>query len=104
MKRVVPRERARRDIDAALAHFLDADETVVARQFLASLRNAFEHLAQFPASGSPRYAVELGISGLRCWPVTPFRFLVFYTEGRDAVDVWAVLHERRDIPHTLQDP
>ena len=103
MKPVIPRDRARRDVDAAVAYFLDADETAAAREFIAAIQRAYEHLSRFPASGSPRYAVELGLPGLRCWPVSPFRYLIFYLDGVDAVEVWAVLHERRDIPDTLAE-
>lgn len=103
MKPVIPRQKARRDVDAAVAYYLDADEPDVAREFIAALQRAYEHLSRFPASGSPRYAVELGLPGLRCWPVSPFRYLIFYIDGADAVDVWAVLHERRDIPDALEE-
>jgi len=30
--------------------------------------------------------------------------LIFYVEIADTVDVWAVLHERRDIPELLSEP
>ena len=30
--------------------------------------------------------------------------LVFYMKGRDHIDVWRVLHSRRDIPAWMQQP
>ncbi|HEY8332752.1 MAG TPA: type II toxin-antitoxin system RelE/ParE family toxin, partial [Tardiphaga sp.] len=59
-----------------------------------------------PATGSPRYAHELNLPGLRCWPLTRYPYLVFHVERPDHVDVWRVLHAGRDIPawmHELGD-
>ena len=38
------------------------------------------------------------LPGLRSWPVKPYPYLVFYMMARRQVDVWRVLHLRRDIP------
>jgi toxin ParE1/3/4 len=103
VKKVILRLRAERDVEAVIAHYLDADEAAVARQFVQALQRAYAHLAQFPTSGSPRFGLELGFPGLRTWPVTPFRLLIFYVETADKVDVWAVLHERRDISDLLSE-
>jgi toxin ParE1/3/4 len=36
------------------------------------------------------------------WPVRRFPYLIFYLETEDRVDVWRPLHNRRDIPASLQ--
>jgi toxin ParE1/3/4 len=33
-----------------------------------------------------------------------FPYLVFYSERSDAIEVWRVLHGRRDIPAWLAEP
>jgi toxin ParE1/3/4 len=53
--------------------------------------------------GSPRYAQELGLPGLRSWPLRTYPHIVFYFEAPDAVEIWRVLHGRRDLPAHLQD-
>jgi toxin ParE1/3/4 len=52
--------------------------------------------------GSPRYAYELGLEGVRAWPLRRFPYLIFYIEKPDALDVWRVLHGQRDIPSWMQ--
>ena len=75
-----------------------------AYQILPSeLEKAFLHLAREPASGSPRYAHQLGLADLRFWPLGRLPYLVFYVERDDHIDIWRVLHERRDIPAWMDE-
>ena len=59
---------------------------------------------QHPAVGSPRFAFELRLEGLRAWPLRRYPYLVFYVEREDHLDVWRVLHAQRDIPAWMQEP
>lgn len=103
-KPVLPRVQASRDVDEAVDHYLDEASEEVALRFLDALERAYVHIGRQPASGSPRYARDLNIPGLRFWPLRRFPYLVFYVERRDQVDVWRVLHARRDIPEWMQEP
>ena len=104
MKTVVLRERARRDVDEAVEHYLAEAPNSVAVAFVDALEQAFHHMADHPASGSPRYARELDLPGLRSWGVMGFPHLVFYVEQATEIDVWRVLHAARDIPAWLSEP
>ena len=73
----------------------------VALRFISDLNEAFEHLADYPQSGSPRWSHELGIPELRSWPLDRFPYVVFYVDRPSAIDVWRILHARRDIPASL---
>ena len=53
---------------------------------------------------SPRYGHETNLPGLRAWPLSQYPHIVFYVERSDYVDVWRVLHGRRDIPGWMQGP
>ena len=55
------------------------------------------------ATGSPRYAHELDLPGLRSWPLKRYPYLIFYVEREDHIDVWRVLHGERDIPAWLHE-
>ncbi len=57
-----------------------------------------------PALGSPRYASELALPGLRSLATKGFPYLVFYIDRDDHIDVWRVLHARRDIPSRMREP
>ncbi|NOY91053.1 MAG: type II toxin-antitoxin system RelE/ParE family toxin [Deltaproteobacteria bacterium] len=97
-KRVVPRARANQDVEEAIAYYVAEDAAEAALGFIDALEEAYVHLARHPATGSPRFAHDLGIPELRAWQVTRYPHLVFYVERDDRVDVWRVLHGQRDIP------
>ena len=103
-KPVELRERAWRDFDEVIDHNLTEAETSIALAFIDALVGAFRQLTDHPASGSPRYADELSLPGLRSWVVKDFPYLVFYVEREADIDVWRVLHAARDIPAWLREP
>jgi toxin ParE1/3/4 len=92
---------ARRDIDTAIDYYLAEGSPTAALGFVDALEEAITHIGNHPGAGSPRYGHELGLPGLRCWPVAPYPHLLFYLDRLDHVDLWRVLHGRRDLPETL---
>lgn len=46
-------------------------------------------------------AYELAIPDLRVRPLSSFQNLVFYVISDDVIDVWRVLHTKRDIPSAI---
>lgn len=52
--------------------------------------------------GSPRYALELRITGLRHLPLRGFPYLVFYIEHEQYVEIARVLHGNMDIPSWVE--
>lgn len=71
MKGAVPRELANRDVEEAIDHYLAEASAKVAPGFVDELEKAYAHIARHPASGSPRYAHQLGLADLRFWPLGP---------------------------------
>ncbi len=76
-KAVIPREQANRDVDDAVAYYLREAGEAVALGFIDALEKAYGHIGRHPAMGSPRYAHELNLPGLRAWPLTGYPPLVF---------------------------
>ena len=101
-KPVIPRELANRDVDEAIAHYLEQDAEAAALGFIEALEQAYAHIGRHAATGSPRYAHELNLPELRFWPLTRYPYLVSYVERDDHIDVWRVLHGQRDIPRWMQ--
>jgi toxin ParE1/3/4 len=97
-KPIVLREQAEQDIQKAVDYYLGEGAERAGSKFIDALERAFKQIERHPAAGSPRYAQELDLPGLRHWPVKRFPYLVFYVELGEHVDVWRVLHARRDIP------
>jgi toxin ParE1/3/4 len=102
-KPVIPRVLAGRDIETAVDWYLREAGPDVASDFIDALQSAFGELARNAAAGSPRYGHELGLPGLRTCRVKRFPYLIFFIERADHIDVWRVLHERRDIPDRMQE-
>jgi toxin ParE1/3/4 len=96
------RLQAQRDIDDAVDYYLEQGAGPAALALIDGLEQAFVHLGRHPAIGSLRYAHELNLPGLRCWPLRRYPYLIFYVEHDDHVDVWRVLHAERDIPSWMQ--
>ncbi len=103
-KPVIPRELANRDVDEAVDHYLSDGADQAALGFIEALEHAYVHIGRHPASGSPRYAHDLNLPGLRFWQLLRYPHLVFYIERADHIDVWRVLHGQRDIPAWMHDP
>jgi toxin ParE1/3/4 len=97
------RERAATDIEQAVSHYLAEADTEVALRFVDAVERAVGQIGRSSHAGSPRFSYELEIPGLRVRPLARFPYLVFYVVGDDGVDVWRVLHSRRDIPSAMDD-
>ena len=97
-KPIVPRNEANRDVEEAIDHYLAENAEQAALGIIDALQKAYAHIARHPATGSPRYGHALNIPGLRCWPLTRYPYLLFFMERDDHIDVWRVLHGKRDIP------
>jgi len=103
-KSVVLRERARHDIDGAVAHYLTEAGSVVALAFVDAVEDALRRVGERPGAGSPRFAHELDIPELRFLAAGKFPYLVFYVERDAEVDVWRILHGARDVPVWMREP
>ena len=76
----------------------------VALAFIDALEETFQQMAEHPAVGSPRYADELTLPGLRSRVVKGFLYLVINVERESDIDTWRVLNAARDIPAWLREP
>lgn len=99
---VVLRRTARQDVDEAVDFYIGQGAHDAAFRLVDELETDFKHLSRFPETGSPRYAQELSLPGLRHWPVQNYPYVVFYVVGEEHVDIWRVLHAERDLPEFLR--
>jgi toxin ParE1/3/4 len=101
VKPVSQRKRAERDIDDAVAYYMKEHAEHAALGLIDALQDAYALLGRHPAIGASHYAHELGMPGLRSWPLPRFPYVIFYVEHESHIDIWRVLHGRRDIPASL---
>lgn len=102
-KPVILRARAKRDVEEAIAFHPAEGAREGALGFIEALEAAYAHIGRHPATGSPRYADEFALPGVRSWPLAGYPHRVFYVERLDHVDVGRVLHSQRDIPARLSN-
>lgn len=102
-KPVIPRSKARTDVELATEYYADEVGADVAFGFLDALEQAYTFIGEMPAGGSSRWSHELNLPGLRTMGLKGFPWLVFYLELEAHVDVWRVLHAKRDMPAWLAD-
>lgn len=102
MKRAVRSARASADVVSALDFYL-AEAPHAAQGFIAALEKAVGQIERQPGIGSPRYAHELDIPGLRHWSLSRYPYALFYLEQDDRLDVIRLVHMSRDIPASLQE-
>ena len=101
MKPVRPRALAQADVAAALAAYAREGGPALAGRFIAALEAAYAAMAEYPGAGSPRYAEQLDLPGLRHRRLGRFPWVVLYWEQPDYVDVLRVLDARCDVPAWL---
>jgi len=102
-KPVIPSRLALQDIDRAWNFYLSDAGARVAGDFVDALEAAVALVGREPGIGSPRWAHELNLAGLRSWRITGFPQLLLYFEQEDAVDLVRVLHGASDIPALLRE-
>jgi len=101
MKRLIVQRRAMRDLTDARAYYRQEAPHMVA-DFTLTVDAELLHLRRHAATGSPRYGLQLGIVGLRSWPIKRFPYVIFYTTHDDRIVVLRVLHQASDIPAHLE--
>jgi toxin ParE1/3/4 len=97
------RKRAATDIDDAVTYYRANAGIDVASRFIDATERTVNQISRAPRSGSLRFAYDLEIPDLRVRPNALFPHLVFYVVGNDAVDVWRIVHSRRDMHSALYE-
>ena len=100
-KPLLLRPLAQADIGTIIAYCRVEGGASLAGHFADQLEETLRTLATHPAIGSRRYADLLGIPGLRSWPIKKSAYLIFYVADAGQIDIWRILHGRRDISTLL---
>ena len=98
------RRTAHRRAEAAVDRYSREAGLAVALDCIDALQTTYRFISDHPGAGSPRYAIELAIPGLRSRGLKRFPYLVFYVEHDDYIDVWHLLHAYSDVPAWMREP
>ena len=92
-----PHRPAIADVHDIICHDREQAATTVAENFAIEIDEAYARLRQHPNIGSPRPALDLDIDGVKSWALKRFPHQIFYEIQNDHVELWRILHPRRDI-------
>ena len=92
------RSRGASDVDGAIAYLRGDAGDAVALDFIDALDRGDQPHHTLTECRSLRFAYELGDPELRAWGLRRFPSVIFYVPFGDGIDIWRVLHIRRDIP------
>ena len=98
------RQLAASDVEGAREYYLREAGEQTALDFIDAVERAVKRIRRSPQVGSLRFAYELAIPDLRAWPMQRFPYVVFYVVTDDEIDVWRILHTRRDVQATIEPP
>lgn len=98
------RQLAATDLEDASDYYRHEAGERVALEFIDAVGRGMKRISRSPHVGSLHFAYELAIPDLRAWPLQRFPYVVFYVVADDEIDVWRILHTRRDLPTTIEPP
>jgi len=102
-RRIVIRPRASVDLDEHFT-YIAQNNFEAALGFFDAARQTFSQLAQMPGIGSLYNIEDLHLVGLRKWAVRGFeKFLIFYLERGDYIEIIRLFHAVRDISGILAE-
>jgi toxin ParE1/3/4 len=83
------------DLIAAAQHLdEESDSSGPGNRLFEVVGEACDRIGRFPQSGRLRNDLE---PGLRCVPLTRFPFLILYRIKSDGVEIFRILHQRKDL-------
>ena len=98
------RQLAATDLEDASDFYRQEAGEQIALEFIDAVERGISRISRSPHVGSLHFAYEFAIPDLRAWPLQRFPYVVFYVVAHDEIDVWRVLHNRRDLPATIEPP
>lgn len=98
------RELAATDLEEISDYYRSEAGVQVALEFIDAAGRGMRRIGRNPHVGSLHFAYELAIPNLRAWPLQRFPYLVFYVVTDDEIDVWRILHTRRDLRAIIETP
>jgi toxin ParE1/3/4 len=102
-KKIVITPKASQDLDDCFA-YISQNNPEIALHFFDSTRITIAQIAKMPGIGSIFATNNTRLQGVRKWSVKDFRkYLIFYIERDDAVEIVRILYAARDISSIL-DP
>lgn len=92
---------ADQDIHNVIHYYIDLQAAKAGTEFLVALEKAYKFIGQFPDAGSKRLGITMQLPKLRTWSLTKFPYSLIYMCDAQGVDIFRLLHHKRDMPNYL---
>ena len=92
---------ADQDTHRVINYYIDLQAAKAGKEFLVAVENAYKFIGRFPDAGSKRLGISMQLPELRTWSLTKFPYSVIYMCDAQEVDIFRLLHHKRDIPNYL---
>ncbi|MEM9805645.1 MAG: type II toxin-antitoxin system RelE/ParE family toxin [Cyanobacteria bacterium P01_D01_bin.56] len=103
-KRILFRPKASQDIDEHYK-FIDGNNPDAALAFFDAVRETVAQIARMPGIGSLYPVNQPSLQGIRKWAVKRYKkYLIFYFEREDAVEIVRILYASQDISSIFDQP
>ena len=103
MKPVRITPKADHDVDE-IYEWLHRENPARANRFLEAVDQTIQAVSQMPGIGSRRYAHIPLMPGMRMVKVKQFeRYLLFYLERNEFIDIIRIVHSARNLPEALNE-
>lgn len=99
--RFIPHRFSVQDEEEIVRYYEQTSSEQIALSFINALDQAFSQLGRYPQMGSPRPEYDLELDGIRSWPLKKFPHLIYYETQGDHIELWRILHPKRDITQTM---
>jgi toxin ParE1/3/4 len=103
VREIVPRRHAIADVHDIICYYREHAGTATGENFAIEIDEAYARLSKHPNIGSPRPAYDLEMEGLKSWALKRFPHQIYYNVHDDHVELWRILHPRRDITQAMLD-
>jgi toxin ParE1/3/4 len=104
VRTIAPHHHAIADVHEIICYYREQAGTAVAENFAIEINEAYARLRQHPNIGPPRPAFDLDIEGVKSWTLKRFPHQIFYEIQNNHVELWRILHPRRDITQATLTP
>lgn len=94
-------ELADQDIHHVINYYIDLQAAKAGTEFLVAIEKAYKLIGRFPNAGSKRLGISMRLPELRTWSLTKFPYSLIYMCDAQGVDLFRMLHHKRDIPNYL---
>jgi toxin ParE1/3/4 len=101
--KIVWRAEIARDVEIASNYYANEGGSALELRFVDALEAGVIVISKNPRAGLDWIGKKINRPGLRHYALKHFPYYLFYWQSPTQIELWRLLHRRRDLPARLQD-